>query len=197
MNAAPRRVGVFGGAFDPPHKAHRALAQAALEQLRLDELRILPTGQAWHKDRALTPAQHRLAMARIAFEGLPGVLIDERELNRPGATYTIDTLRELEAEQPQAAFFLVMGQDQAHAFTGWRDWPAIARLATLCVAQRPQAGQGDALPAQVRVNPLSLAPMDESATTIRARLAAGQDISPLVPAGVASYIARHHLYEHP
>ncbi|HET6827782.1 MAG TPA: nicotinate-nucleotide adenylyltransferase [Ramlibacter sp.] len=197
MNAAPRRVGVFGGAFDPPHKAHRALAQAAVEQLRLDELRVLPTGQAWHKDRALTPAQHRLAMARIAFEGVPGVLIDERELHRPGATYTIDTLRELQAEQPRAAFFLVMGQDQAQAFTSWREWEAIARLATLCVAQRPQARHGDALPAQVRLLPLSLAPMDESATTIRARLAAGQDIAPLVPAGVASYIARHHLYEHP
>lgn len=196
MNAAPRRVGVFGGAFDPPHKAHRALAQAAVEQLRLDELRVLPTGQAWHKDRALTPAQHRLAMARIAFEGVPGVLIDERELHRPGATYTIDTLRELQAEQPQAAFFLVMGQDQAQAFTGWREWEAIARLATLCVAQRPPAGQGDAQPAQVRVHPLSLPAMDESATAIRARLAAGQDITQLVPAGVASYIARHHLYEH-
>jgi nicotinate-nucleotide adenylyltransferase len=197
LSAAPRRVGVFGGAFDPPHKAHRELAQAALEQLRLDELRVFPTGQAWHKDRVLTSSQHRLAMARIAFEDLPGVMVDARELHRAGATYTIDTLRELQHEQPGAAFFLVMGQDQAQAFTRWRDWEAIAQLATLCVARRPQAGQDDALPAQVRVHPLSLPSMDESATAIRARLAAGQDITQLVPAGVASYIARHHLYEHP
>lgn len=197
MSTAPRRVGVFGGAFDPPHQAHRALAQAAVEQLRLDELRVLPTGQAWHKDRTLTPAPHRLAMARIAFEGMPHVTVDERELQRAGATYTIDTLRELQAEQAGAAFFLVMGQDQAQAFTRWREWQAIAQLATLCVAQRPQAGQGDALPAGVRVHPLSLPPMEESATAIRARLAAGQDITQLVPAGVASYIARHHLYEQP
>lgn len=197
MSTAPRRVGVFGGAFDPPHQAHRALAQAAVEQLRLDELRVLPTGQAWHKERTLAPAPHRLAMARIAFEGMPHVTVDERELQRAGATYTIDTLRELQAEQAGAAFFLVMGQDQAQAFTRWREWQAIAQLATLCVAQRPQAGQGDALPAGVRVHPLSLPPMEESATAIRARLAAGQDITQLVPAGVASYIARHHLYEQP
>jgi nicotinate-nucleotide adenylyltransferase len=184
---------MFGGAFDPPHQAHCALARAAVEQLQLDELRVFPTGQAWHKDRALTPAQHRLAMARIAFGNLPKVVVDARELRRAGPTYTVDTLRELQAEHPGAELFLVMGEDQAAAFTSWREWQAIAALATLCVAQRPQT-ESAALPPEARVHRLSLPLMDESATDIRARLTSGQDIDHLVPSGVASYIDQHHLY---
>jgi nicotinate-nucleotide adenylyltransferase len=186
---------MFGGAFDPPHRAHRALAQAAVQQLQLDELRVFPTGQAWHKDRRLTSAQHRLAMARLAFRDVPKVVVDDRELQRSGPTYTIDTLREMRAEHPGAELFLVMGDDQAAAFASWREWQAIAALATLCVAQRPQAAQPAALPSQVRVHRLSLPAMDESATDIRARLTSGQDITHLVPPGVASYIDQHHLYQ--
>ena len=76
--AQPRRVGLFGGAFDPPHCAHVAIARAALDQLALDELRIIPTGVAWHKSRSLSPAADRLAMVRLAFADLPGIVIDER-----------------------------------------------------------------------------------------------------------------------
>jgi nicotinate-nucleotide adenylyltransferase len=191
-----RRVGVFGGAFDPPHRAHVALAQAAVEQLGLDELRILPTGQAWHKQRGLSDGGHRLAMARLAFEVVPNAVVDERELRRPGATYTIDTLRELRAEQPAAEFFLLMGEDQAASFTRWRDWASIAELATLCIAQRGE-GAASTLPPAVRVRRLALPRMPESATGIRERLTAGQDIAPLVPSGVASYIAQHLLYRNP
>ena len=101
---------MFGGAFDPPHVAHVALAQAAVEQLQLDQLRIFPTGQAWHKAPPLTASkEHRLALAGVAFGGLPRTVIDDRELRRPGPTYTIDTLRELKAEYPDAQLFLVMG----------------------------------------------------------------------------------------
>ena len=108
--AAGPRVGVFGGAFDPPHIAHVALARAAVEQLQLDELRIFPTGQAWHKAQTLSAPEHRLAMARIAFADVPRAVIDDRELRRPGPTYTIDTLRELMAERPQAQLFLASGR---------------------------------------------------------------------------------------
>jgi nicotinate-nucleotide adenylyltransferase len=194
--SAPRRLGVFGGAFDPPHVAHVALARAALEQLQLDELRILPTGQAWHKSNVLTAPEHRLAMAKIAFDGLPGALVDDRELKRPGPTYTIDTLRELAAEQPKAELFLVMGGDQAQAITQWREWETILGMVTLCMAERPSHGSGDAppLPSQARQRPLRLPAMPESATDIRARVAAQKGIDALVPEGVARYIARHHLY---
>ena len=96
------RIGVFGGAFDPPHKGHVVLARAALQELQLDALRIIPTGNAWHKIRSLTPAVHRLAMAQLAFSEIDKVVIDPRETQRSGASYTIDTLRELQSEFPGA-----------------------------------------------------------------------------------------------
>jgi nicotinate-nucleotide adenylyltransferase len=194
LSVAPRRLGMFGGAFDPPHRAHVALAEAAVAQLRLDQLRIFPTGQAWHKARALTASAHRVAMARLAFEPLDRVVVDERETRREGATYTIDTLRELHAEFPAAQLHLLMGEDQAAAFTQWREWQAIAELAIICVASRPDAASPASLPPGVRLRRLDLPAMPESATAVRARLTAGQDVSQLVPPGVASYIAQHHLY---
>ena len=95
MSGPRQRLGMFGGAFDPPHNAHVTLAGVAVDQLALDELRIFPTGQAWHKARPLSPSVHRLAMARLAFQGLPRVVVDPRELEREGPTYTVDTLFEI------------------------------------------------------------------------------------------------------
>lgn len=196
MSGSPQRVGMFGGAFDPPHRAHLALAQAAVRQLALDRLYVFPTGNAWHKDRTLTPAAHRLAMARLAFEGLPAVQVDDRELRRSGPTYSVDTLRELQEEHPGAQLFLLMGEDQAGGFSRWHAWQEIAQLAILCVAGRG-TGEGvaalRALPG-VRVQALQLPQMRESATGIRARLTAGQDSADLVGPAVASYIESHHLY---
>lgn len=199
MNAS-RRLGLYGGSFDPPHNAHVALAQAAVAQLKLDELRVLPTGDAWHKSRQLTPAHHRLAMARAAFALVPGAVVDDREVRRGGATYTIDTLRELQAEHSGCEFFLVLGQDQAIALAQWRDWQEIVRIATLAVAGRPDAERqatlaAAGLPRQARVIRLQLPGMAESSSGVRERLARGEDISSLVPPGVASYIASHHPYQ--
>jgi nicotinate-nucleotide adenylyltransferase len=202
-NAAPnagQRLGVFGGAFDPPHVAHVALAQAALEQLQLDQLRIFPTGQAWHKPRAMSAPEHRLAMTRLAFGHLPRTVIDERELQRPGPTYTIDTLRELKAEHPAAQLFLVMGEDQAVSLTRWREWEAILGMTVICMAARASAQTNagaaqPALPAQAQVRLLQLPNMPESATEVRERAAAGTGIAHLVPAPVASYIEQHYLYQ--
>ena len=198
--SGPHRLGMYGGAFDPPHNAHLALAQAAVAQLGLDELRILPTGNAWHKRRQLTPAHHRLAMARIAFAVVPHAVVDDREVRRGGATYTVDTLRELQAEHPGAQLFLVMGEDQAIALTQWRDWQEIVRIATLAIAGRPSAGQRatlapSGLPPGARTTPLQLPSMAESSSEIRSRVARGEDIASLVPPGVASYIASHHPYQ--
>ncbi len=164
---AARRIGVYGGAFDPPHRAHRALAEAALRQLALDTLLVLPTGQAWHKARPLTDARHRLAMCRLAFADLPGVVVDAREIARDGPTYTVDTLAELRTEHPGAALFVVMGADQWLAFRSWRRWEDILRWATVAVANRP-SGARDATPAP--------------------------DGAALVPPAVARYISDHRLY---
>jgi nicotinate-nucleotide adenylyltransferase len=204
-DAAPRsarRIGIFGGAFDPPHVGHVALARAAVGQLDLDQLLILPTGQAWHKARALSPNAHRLAMAQRAFGDVPRALVDERELRRSGPTYTVDTLRELRREFPGAQLLLVIGADQAEALHGWRESAEIVRLATLCIAARARPVDAAAefdpsnLP-QATYQPVELPPMPVSATDVRARVAAGQPIDQLVPADVARYIGQHSLYQTP
>lgn len=188
---------MFGGAFDPPHRAHLALARAAVNQLGLERLHVLPTGSAWHKSRNLTPAEHRLAMARLAFAGMPAVQVDDRELRRTGPTYSVDTLREMQDEHPQAQLVLLMGEDQAADFTRWHRWQDVARLAILGVAGRG-TGEGvaalRALPG-VRVEALQLPQMPESATEIRRRLTEGQEITDLVGPAVARYIESHHLYK--
>lgn len=226
MNAAGpgRRVGLFGGAFDPPHHTHRALAQAAIEQLALDELRIVPTGQAWHKARPLTPAVHRLALCRLAFGDLPGVCVDDRETRRHGPSYTADTLAELATEAaPGTQWFVVLGADQWQAFTTWHRWRDILRQATLAVAQRPlcpvpgpeaatevaprpgadpeQAGAPASTLPDVPCVSLYISPSPLSSTAVRAHLTGRHgtawDAPGLVPEGVARYICEHHLYRTP
>lgn len=195
----PRRIGVFGGAFDPPHLGHHALAVAAIDQLRLDLLHIIPTGHAWHKSRTLSDAYHRLEMARLAFADLAQVLIDERELLRPGPTYTVDTLQHLQRENPGAQLYLLIGEDQARALPSWSRWEQVPALAIICVAVRADStgarGQFDTLMAQVpSLRVLNMPPVAISATDIRHRAAMGQSIDPLVFETVARYIDQHHLY---
>jgi nicotinate-nucleotide adenylyltransferase len=187
---------MFGGAFDPPHRAHVALAQAAVRQLALDRLYVFPTGDAWHRDHQPGPAEHRLAMARLAFAQVPGVQVDDREIRRAGPTYSVDTLRELQAEHPGAQLHLLMGEDQAASFTRWHAWQDILQMAFLCVAGRDSGAGLQALQALpgARIEVLQLPRMPESATEIRARLTRGQDIADLVEPAVARYIDSHHLY---
>jgi nicotinate-nucleotide adenylyltransferase len=194
------RIGVMGGAFDPPHLAHQALATLACQQLQLDRLLVIPTGQAWHKPRALTDAQHRLAMCRLAFDQAASVSVDERELHRPGPSYTIDTLRELAVLAPGCRLFLIIGADQAIALTHWRAWQEIIGSATICVADRASSVGANPLfdaetASATRFLRLVMPSLPISATEIRAKLADKQDISMLVSSAVARYIADHHLYQ--
>jgi len=197
--AGSLRLGVFGGAFDPPHAAHHALVEAALDQLRLDRIQVMPTGQAWHKSRVLSDATHRVAMARLAFADLPGVHIDTREIERPGPSYTIDSLRELRREQPDAELFLIIGEDQARSLQSWREWQAVVALAIICVAARPHAADQTArfappIDLQQRFVHLQLPMSTASATEIRQRARTDQGIVPLVCDDVARYIVLHRLY---
>jgi nicotinate-nucleotide adenylyltransferase len=196
----PQKVGLFGGAFDPPHRTHVALAQVAIEQLGLDTLHVVPTGHAWHKERALTPAVHRLEMCRLAFANIYRALVDDRETRRNGPTYTIDTLHELRAEYPGAQLYLIMGEDQARVLGTWHRAEDLGRAATICVALR--AGADAAVrPADVS-HPLhgsphqrlQLPPSPLNATEIRDLLARGHSVAPLVFESVARYIDQHHLY---
>lgn len=203
MTGPAPRIGIFGSAFDPPHNAHVALVRAALAQLALDHLLVFPTGQAWHKARPLSEARHRLAMARLAFDGIERVNVDDRELRRTGPTYTVDTLTEVQAQHPGAQLFLIVGGDQASALPGWHRWRDILKIATISIASRgrpalEQAGfdaENAGLDGQNgRFLSLQLPLMDLSATTVRERVAAGLGIDHLVPAPVARYIDQHHLY---
>ena len=180
-----QRIGIYGGAFDPPHLTHVAIAQAALDQL------------------GLSPAAHRLAMAQLAFEPLPRTVVDSREIERSGPTYTVDTLRELTREFAGAELVLLMGADQAAALHTWHEYDEVLRLATISVAERaPAPGEisekwpadPPSVPEKARIVRLELPATDASATRIRGLIAAGEGIAPLVPAAVARYIERHHLY---
>jgi nicotinate-nucleotide adenylyltransferase len=198
-----RRIGVFGGAFDPPHNAHIALAQAALGQFGLDLLYVVPTGQAWHKARALSAPVHRLAMTRLAFKDLPHIVVDEREIQRAGPTFTIDTLEALQAENPQAQLYLFIGADQFSAFRQWHRWQDILEIAIICIADRAQSAlaqtQFDAYAGgNYRFFKLELPLMPVSATQIRQLMASGKAsaaaIVQLVPEPVARYISLNQLY---
>jgi nicotinate-nucleotide adenylyltransferase len=209
--AAPRRIGMFGGAFDPPHLAHRALAEAALDQLDLDALHIMPTGQAWHKARALTPAAHRVAMCQRAFGDLPRTRIDTRETTRQGPSYTADTLAELAREYPGATLYLVLGADQLLAFKSWVRWAEVLERAQLAAASRAlhigadaaldQREEMDLSSVDLPFVRLSMPLTNISASAVRARVEqpATQSavLARLVPEGVASYISDHSLYQDP
>jgi len=138
LSPGAKRIGVFGGAFDPPHNAHVALAQVVLEQFELDTLYVIPTGWALHKDRTLSPPEHRLAMTRLAFKDMPRTRVDDRELQRAGPSFTIDTLQALQAENPQAQLYLVIGSDQFASFRQWHRWQEILEFAIICIADRVQ-----------------------------------------------------------
>ena len=200
MNA-PRRIGLFGGTFDPPHAAHLALARRALEDLALDELRWLPAGDPWQKTgagAAVSAAVHREAMLRVAIAGEPRFVLDRRELERAGPSYTLDTVREIAREAPGAALFLVIGQDQLARLPTWHGWRELLGRVTLAVAGRPgAAAASDPEVAAAAMQAVALPPMDISATDIRSRVRRGEPIASLVPPAVAGYIDRHRLYREP
>ena len=203
---AKTRIGVFGGAFDPPHLAHVALARLALDHLALDVLHVVPTGHAWHKSRTLTDSADRLHMTQLAFEKLPHVVVDEREILRAGPTYTVDTLQALQTENPTAQLYLIMGADQFANFQQWHRWQDILEIAIICIAGRAQVNwasdQFDAYKGlEQRFLALPLPPMSISATQIRLLVDGSkgdthnlQYLHGLVPEAVARYISTHHLY---
>jgi nicotinate-nucleotide adenylyltransferase len=188
------KTGLFGGSFDPPHLAHRALALAALDQLGLDRVLWVPAGQPWQKNAAgVSPAQHRRAMVELMIEGEPRFALDASEIERGGPSYTIDTVRQHAGED----LFLVIGQDQFARLDTWHEWQALCALVTLAVAGRdgvPIEPNAEVRRHQPRVEPLTLPALKHSSTAIRAIASRGDDISPLVGAAVAGYIAQHRLY---
>ena len=194
------RIGMFGGAFDPPHIAHIALARAAVQQLDLDKLHIIPTGFAWHKARVLTDRKHRIAMCELAFAQVPGVVVDPRETLRNGPTYTADTLTELKSQYPGAEIFLVLGEDQARALGQWHRADEVRGNAIICVAARPDSAESARQTGTESIEIpgmrlIHMPPTAVSATEIRHIAAQQHSLTPLVFDSVARYIDQHHLYQ--
>ena len=142
-------------------------------------------------------------MTRLAFADVPQTLVDPREIDREGATYTVDTLEELKAEQPEADLYLFIGADQANAFKTWHRWQDILGLATVVVADRLQSGQGSMASqwhngVSPDVQRLDMPSLNVSATEIRAHVAQGTHADPKMhawlPAAVQHYIEKHSLY---
>lgn len=201
-----RRVGIMGGSFDPVHVAHVALAESALAALRLDEVRWVPVGQPWQKARQLAPAEHRLAMVECAVAHEPRFTVDRIEVDRAGPSFTLDTVRALQAAHPDVTeWCLIIGQDQYLNLPTWQGWTELLSRVTLAVATREGANP-DSQPAcspelaahPHRMHPLPMAPHAVSSTDIRTRLTRGETPQSLVPTllseGVARYIANHQLY---
>ena len=189
---------MLGGTFDPVHRGHLALARAARDELALDELLFVPAGQPWRKaGRIMAPANHRLAMLRLALAGEPAFRVETLELDRPGPSYTVDTLEALRAARPGDELFFIAGEDALADLPNWVRPQRILELATLAVARRegvPQAA-GERLPGlSERVVRLKMPLVDVSATEIRERVRRGEPIGEMVPPAVAAYIREHGLY---
>jgi len=217
VNLAP--IGILGGTFDPIHHGHLRLAQEALEQCNLGSVRFIPSGTPPHRNAPHAGAQQRLAMTKLALQGNPAFVLDEREIHRTDPCYTVDTLTELRAELgAQQPLCLLMGSDAFLLLHTWHAWESLFELAHIVVMQRPgrnvELQIAEAHPGlrtryhqhvQSSIDALQTAPagavlvrdipaLEISATDIRERCTEGKNIHYLLPDTVANYIHSHHLY---
>jgi nicotinate-nucleotide adenylyltransferase len=191
------RIGVFGGTFDPVHFGHLILAEQAREQAHLDQVRFMLAARPPHKQcREPTPFRHRAAMLSLALAGNPAFIVDDREIDRAGPSYTVDTLQDLHRSFPEAQWFLLMGMDMLLDFGNWKDPDQIARLAEIIVMGRPGWAIPDALEAVgARFRVLSEVPMISiSSRDLRIRASEGKSLRYLVPRAVECYIQTHSIY---
>ncbi len=197
------KIGVLGGTFDPVHRGHIMVAEAARDSLSLDRLLVVPAGQPPFKgDEPVTPAEHRLAMLRLAVAGMPGVEVSTIEMERPGPSYTVDTIAELSEQYGEDdEIYFVIGWDSLEQLPGWRETERILGMCKLAAVPRPGWEKPDVpaleekLPGiSQRVVLLDKPHVDISASAIRKMAADGKSIESLVPESVAEYIKEHKLY---
>lgn len=191
-------IGLLGGSFDPVHLAHVALAKAAVAELALDEVQLIPAGEPWQRGALAASPEHRLAMLELAIRAEPALRANAVEIEREGKTYTLDTVRELPAT---AEYIWILGADQLENFHTWHGWREIASLVRIAVAQRPGAATNATNELLAHLEQLGrpllqipFSPMYISASDIRQRLAQGINTSGLLDPKVAQYIQLHGLY---
>jgi nicotinate-nucleotide adenylyltransferase len=195
-------LGILGGAFDPPHYGHLALAENGRVQLGLDRVLFVLTGQPPHKpDRPITPVHHRVAMVEAAIAGNPAFALSRVDLDRPGPHYTVEMLALLQQEYPAAELFFLMGGDSLAQFLTWRDPASIVRQARLAVMQRPgyelHLKTLERAVAGIRecLVWLDVPYLDISSSDLRRRVREGLPLRYLVPPPVEAYVRAHRLYE--
>jgi nicotinate-nucleotide adenylyltransferase len=195
------RVGILGGAFNPPHIGHLVCAQEALVQLELEKVVFMPVGRAPHRELQDDPgAEARLEMVDLAIADDGRFTSSRAELERPGPSYTADTLRDLRSKAPDDELFLILGGDQAAALPAWHEPEAVLSLATVAVVERTNWSRNaigikvGRLPGAERIRYLDMPVMQVSSSAIRRRVAQGTPIRYLVPDKVANYIEANGLY---
>jgi len=187
------RLGIFGGTFNPVHHGHLLLAETARETLALDRVVFIPTGKPPHKRAAgLLPGPVRQQLIEAAIRDHPAFAVSDIELQRRGASYTIDTVQALHRQLPQAKLFLLMGQDMLTV--RWIAWEAITGLCTIVAAKRPGGPAPGTRRARRSVKWLTMPEVDFSSSDIRARLKKGRSIRYLVPTSVERMIRAQKLY---
>jgi nicotinate-nucleotide adenylyltransferase len=194
-----RRVGVMGGTFDPIHHGHLVAASEVQSWFDLDEVVFVPTGEPWQKSsREVTSAEHRYLMTVIATASNPRFRVSRVDIDRGGPTYTIDTLRDLAAEMPDADLFFITGADALADIFTWRDAAELFALAHFVGCTRPgyemDASKLHGIPPE-RVTILEIPALAISSTDCRDRTARDEPVWYLVPDGVVQYIAKHKLYK--
>lgn len=190
---SPMRLGIFGGSFDPIHNGHLRLAECCAQQAGLDEVCFIPAGvQPLKPHGPVASNDHRVAMLRLAVEGLAGLVVSTIEIDRGGVSYTVDTLRQIHADRPDARLFFLMGADSLHDLPKWREPEEVLRLATPLVVGRPGEPEPTTEIAHERVE---MPPLDISSSELRKRLAAGEACGEWLPSAVAEYLDRHGLYK--
>lgn len=191
---ALKRIGIFGGSFDPVHLGHLLVAQAAWEELCLDRLVFVPAAQSPFKpDRHPAPSTMRLRMLRLALAGRVGWEVDEQEILRGGVSYSIDTVRNCQERHPDSELFYLIGADHVGALSDWKEADELARLLEFVVIPRP--GQPEvSLAPPFRGRRLKGVPLALSSSEIRERIRQGRRIDHLTPGPVAEVISNYRLY---
>jgi nicotinate-nucleotide adenylyltransferase len=189
------RLGVMGGTFDPLHHGHLVAASEVAARFALDEVVFVPTGQPWQKDgTVVSPAEDRYLMTVVATAADPRFTVSRVDVDRPGPTYTTDTLRDLAAARPGADLFFITGADALEAILSWKDVEELWRLAHFVAVTRPGHHLDTADLPRGAVSVVEIPALAISSSDIRRRVREGRPVRYLVPTGVLQYIAKSGLY---